>query len=147
MPVRASRVTPRAPQSDVQPFERLAHLRCGAHGAEGILIVRHRNPEDGHHRVADVLLDRSAVALDDLAHAREVAAHDVTQRLRVEPLAERRRAGHVREQDGHRLACRARRGRLRERRAAIPAVPEAHRVLFAARRTTDHPRHPTAAGS
>ena len=126
------------PQGAVEPFERLAHLGARAHGAQGVLVVRDRDPEYGHHRVADVLLDRAAVALDDLAHAREVAAHDVAQRFRVEPLAERRRAGHVGEQDGHRLARLAGRGSRRQGRAAVPAQPEACRVLLATRRTADH---------
>ena len=120
-----------APQGDIEPIERVAHLCGGSHGAQAILLVDHGYPEHGHHRVADVLLDRSTVAFDDLAHAREVAAHHVPQRLRVEPLAERSRARHVGEQDGHHLACLALRRGGREQRAAEATMPEAHWVLFA----------------
>jgi hypothetical protein len=34
-----------------------------------------RNAEHGHHRIADELLDRPAVTLDDPLHDPEVAAH------------------------------------------------------------------------
>jgi hypothetical protein len=91
-----------------------------------------RHPEDGHHGVADVFLDRAAVTLDHLAHAREVAAHHVTQRFWVQLLAQRGRPGDVGEQDRHDLAGLARDGRCAERGSAIPAVPEALRVVFAA---------------
>ena len=60
--------------------------------------------EDGHHRVADELLHGSAVRLERAAHLVEVAPHHAAHRLRVEPLAERRRAGHVGEDDRHDLA-------------------------------------------
>jgi hypothetical protein len=66
--------------------------------------VQGRDPEDGHHRVADELLHGAAVALDGASGGLEVARHDAAQGLRVELLAERGRADHVREQHGHRLA-------------------------------------------
>ncbi len=75
MPVRASSDDAALrEQADIESLERLAHLGRGAHGAQGVLLVDDGHAEDGHDRVADVLLDRAAVALDDLAHAREVAA-------------------------------------------------------------------------
>lgn len=52
--------------------------------------MAHGSAEDGHDGIADELLDRSAVALDHLAHRGEVAAHDVPQRLRVHLLVKRR---------------------------------------------------------
>ncbi len=48
--------------------------------------------EDGHDRVADVLLDRPAVALDDLAEGGEVAGLEGAEGLGVEALADARRA-------------------------------------------------------
>jgi hypothetical protein len=51
--------------------------------------VRERHAEHGHDRVADELLDRTAVALDDRSHAVEVAGKQRPQRLRVGRLAER----------------------------------------------------------
>ena len=41
----------------------------GAHRPLGIVLLRDRRPPDGHDRVADELLDRAAVALDDLSGA------------------------------------------------------------------------------
>ena len=38
----------------------------GADRALGVVLLRDRRAPDGHHRVADELLDRAAVALDDL---------------------------------------------------------------------------------
>ena len=63
-----------------------------------------REPEDRHHRVADELLDDAAVALDDRLHALEVAREQRAERLRVDRLAERRRADDVAEEHGYDLA-------------------------------------------
>ena len=63
-----------------------------------------RDPEHSHHRVADELLHRAAVALDDRLHPLEVAGKQRPDRLRVGRLPERRRADDVAEQDGHDLA-------------------------------------------
>ncbi len=84
----------------VQGGEPFAHLGGGADRAERVVLVDDRNPEDGHHRVADELLDDvPSWPLDDRLHLVEVAAHDAPQRFRVELLAERGRAGHIREDD------------------------------------------------
>ena len=48
-------------------------LERRAHGALGIVLVRDRRAPDGHHRVADELLDGAAVAVDDVAREVEVA--------------------------------------------------------------------------
>ena len=45
--------------------DRLAHLPRRADGAKRVVLVRRRDPEDGHHRIADELLDRAAVTLED----------------------------------------------------------------------------------
>jgi hypothetical protein len=42
----------------------VADRERGAHGPDGVVLVRRRSPEERHHRVADELLDRSAVALE-----------------------------------------------------------------------------------
>src|SRR5439155_1427491 len=76
---------------------------------QGVVFVHDRHAEDRHHRVADELLHRSAVPLDHVRHRLEVAGHHAAQRLRVEALAERSRAGDVAEEHGHGLpllACR-----------------------------------------
>ena len=62
----------------------LSHLERGAHRAQCIVFVQLRDPEDGHDGVADELLDRSAVPLDDRLHAFEVARQQPAQRLWIE---------------------------------------------------------------
>ena len=81
---------------------------CGAHGAQRVVLADGRHAEDGHHGVADELLDRAAVPLDRGARDVEVARHQRAQRLGVEPLAERGRAGDVAEEHGHDLPLLAR---------------------------------------
>ena len=48
---------------DVQRHDRVADVERGANGAFGVVLVRDRHAEDGDDGVADVLLDRAAVAL------------------------------------------------------------------------------------
>ena len=57
-----SRLDPGAERADgVDELER------GPDGALGIVLVCGRGAPDGHHRVADELLDRAAVAADHVA--------------------------------------------------------------------------------
>ena len=83
----------------VDALESLAHLERRPHGAERVVLVDGRHAEHGHDRVADELLDGAAVSFERCLHRVEVAPHHTPQRLGVEPLAERRRAGDVREDD------------------------------------------------
>ena len=53
----------------------------GADGALGVVLVGDRRAPDGHHGVADELLDRAAVALDDLARQVEVARQELAHVL------------------------------------------------------------------
>jgi hypothetical protein len=89
----------------VEAGERDAQLRRGAHGSQRIVLVQFWEPEDGHHRVADELLQRPSVALEHRADGGEVARHDLTERFRVEALAERRRVRDVRKDNGDRAAA------------------------------------------
>ena len=90
---------------------------AGADGALGVVLVGGRRAPDGHHGIADELLDRAAVALDDVAREVEVARQRVADVFRVALLGERREADEVREQDADELALRAA-GRCRAGRAA-----------------------------
>ena len=83
----------------VELGQRSLHLDRGAHRAERVVLVEAGQAEDGHDRVADVLLDGSAVELEDRPHRVEVA--DMTSRSAsessrsprlVEPLGRRRRS-------------------------------------------------------
>ena len=106
--------------------------------AEGVVLVHAGQPEHGHDRVADVLLDPAAVVLEDRAHLVEVAGHDLAQRLGVERLAEIGRALQVGEEDRDGLSSLLR-GQLHDERGpAEPAQPEARRVLFPAIRADLH---------
>ena len=53
----------------------IPELECCSHGPRGIVTMRHGQPEDGHDRVADELLERSSVGLDDLRGDGEIAGH------------------------------------------------------------------------
>ncbi len=92
------------PPLDAELGQGQLHLRRRLERAHGIVLVHGRQPEDRHHGVADELLDDAAVALDDRLHPLEVAREQGAKRLRVERLAERRRADDVAEQHGHDLA-------------------------------------------
>jgi hypothetical protein len=83
----------------VQAAELSTKLDGRAHGAQRIVLVDDRDPEDGEDGVADELLDRAPVSLEHLARGLVVARPDAPQRLGVEPLAERGRVGHVAEDE------------------------------------------------
>ena len=69
-----------------------------------IVAVRARRAEDRHDRVADVLLDRPAVALDLGGDRLEVRALDLSDILGVARLGPAREADHVDEEDGDEAA-------------------------------------------
>ena len=59
-----------------------------ADGTLGVVLAGHRRAPDGHHGVADELLDRAAVPVDDLAREVEVARQELPDGLRVAVLGE-----------------------------------------------------------
>jgi hypothetical protein len=83
--------------------EGIAHLDGRPHGAQPVVLVDDRDAEHGHHCIADELLDRATVALDDRLHLLEVAREQRPQRFGVELLAQLGRPRHVAEQHGHDL--------------------------------------------
>ena len=89
---------------DVQTLESRDHLQGRPDGAARVILVGHRDAEDGHDRVADVLLDRPAPAVDDAGHRREVGPEKRLQALGVEALSQVRRADQIREEDRDELA-------------------------------------------
>ena len=96
------------PRLQAQLRQSVPHLHRRADGAQGVVLAHLGNAEHGHHRVADELLDRPAVQLDDALHPLEVAGKQGTQGLGIRRPAQRSRAGDVAEQQGHRLALLAR---------------------------------------
>src|SRR5207245_505153 len=87
----------------VEVEDRGLHRERGVDRALRIVLVRDRRAEYGHDRVTYVLVDRPLVPLDLAREGAEVAAEDRPQLFRVELLRERRRAGEIREEDGHDL--------------------------------------------
>jgi hypothetical protein len=68
----------------VQADQGIPEVVCSADGAEGVILMHLRHAEDRHCRIADELLQRAAVALDDRANGVEIASYDAAQDLRVE---------------------------------------------------------------
>jgi hypothetical protein len=88
----------------IEAGERLFHLVCGAGGAECVVLVHLRHAEDRHCGVADELLDRAVVPLDDRADGVEVAPHDAAEDLRIERCPQAGEVDNVHEEDGDGLA-------------------------------------------
>ena len=88
------------PGLDLELGQRVAHLGRRPHRPQRVVLVRDRHAEHRHHRVADELLHRPAVALDDRLHPLEVAGEQGSQGLRIHRLAKGSRAGDVAEENG-----------------------------------------------
>ena len=117
----------------VQGREPRLHLERGAARAQGVVLVCLGHAEHGQHGVADELLDGAPVTLERPSHLVEVREHQAPNRLRVDPLAHRRRAREIAEDERRELP--PLRGGGREGTAAVAAVVEALGIL------------PTAAGA
>jgi len=139
----ADRDTPALIEFLIEHGKPLAHLHGRSHCTERVVLVDARKAEDGHDRVADVFLDRSAMSLERSTHLVEVARHHLAPRLRVELLRHRRRSLEIGEDDRHGLSHFLRRKRRSERRPAKAAETELLRVLLAAVRTEDHGVEPS----
>ena len=73
IPIRSASSNPnRGRRESFSPRERLSHAECAAGGALGVILMQPDRAEDGNDRVANELLYRSAVVLDDGAHPAEV---------------------------------------------------------------------------
>ena len=103
----------------VQLGHRLLHAEAGADRALGVVLVRDWRAEDGHHVVADVLVDSAAVAVDLLAEAAQAAVDEALHRLRVHALGDRRVSGEVGEDDGDLAALLGQGLRLEARRRRL----------------------------
>ncbi len=115
--------------------DRVTQLGRRADGPQGVVLVHDRHPEDGHDRIADELLDRPAVGLDDGAGELEVARHPGAHDLGIQPLAELGRADHIGEQDRDDLAHLVTAAGDRQRCAACGAESSPLGVVGRARRT------------
>ena len=101
--------------------------RC-AHGPLGVVLGRRRRAPDRHHRVADELLDRAAVELDQSSARVEVAGEELARVLGIALLGGGGEADEVGEENrdeaalGRRFRDRRRRGRRRRTRDGRPAL-------------------------
>ena len=96
----------------------------GADRALGVVLVRDRHAEVRDDRVADVLLDRAAVALELGAEAAVVELEQREHVLRVELLRERGRADEVDEDERVELALLVRRPAAARRAASASGEPQ-----------------------
>jgi hypothetical protein len=119
----------------VEPAETLTHVPRRADSAKSVVLVHHRDTEDGHDGVADELLDGAAVALDGLPHGAEVVGHDAPRRLGVEAFAHCGGAGDIAEDNRHRLPNLSGSRRGDELGAAGAAETKAFGIVVSAGRT------------
>ena len=91
----------RRPNLAAERADNLDELQSRAHRPLGVVLARYGGAPDRHHRVADELLDRAAVAVDYPPRGLEVAREQLADLLRVAVLRERREADQVAEEDGY----------------------------------------------
>ena len=94
----------------------VSHGERGPHRALRVVLMRDRRAEDGHHRVADELLDRSAESLELVSRTRVVRRELRADVLGIGRLGMSRVADEVDEHDAHHLPFLAR-GSRRQRGA------------------------------
>ena len=94
----------------------------GADRALGVVLGRGRGSPDGHDRVADELLHRSAVALDHAARGLEVLGEELPRVLGVATLGGRGETYEVEEEERDQAALGGRCGRLCRWRARSSRV-------------------------
>ena len=119
---RHERFAGRDPDPELEPLldREVANGERGADGSLRIVLVRDGCAEQRHHRVADELLDRAAVALELRANTLVVGPEDRLHVLRVHRLRLRREADEVAEDNRDDLALSACHGeRVRRGRAIL----------------------------
>ena len=119
----------------------VADRECCSHRALGVVVVRDRGAEHGHHGVADELLDRAPEALELVAQPRMVGPEQRAHLLGIHALGARGEADEVGEEDGDDLALLEPRLLVdREWRRAGVAEARAVGILLAAAGTGKHHR-------
>src|SRR3954451_19964384 len=99
--------------------------------------MRDRCAEDGHHRIADELLDDAAVVLDALLRLVMVCLEHLAYVLRVGLVGARRRVDEIDEQHGDELPLLLRRETVAEPRAAATGEARTGRIGAATACTAD----------
>ena len=82
----------------------VANRERRADGALGVVLVRRRSAEEGHHGVTDELLDRASVSFELGSDTRVVRAQDRLDVLGIQRLRLRREAHEIAEENAHDLA-------------------------------------------
>ena len=107
---RCARSQPRGFGTLAERGHRIDDLERGSNRALGVVLTGPRHAPDGHHRVANELLDRASVPFDDRSSGIEIAGEQLAHILGVARLSEAGEVDEVDEQDGcHAQLCRARR--------------------------------------
>ena len=83
----------------IQLIESVAHLGCGAHGTQRVVLAEPWDAEDGHDGITDELLHGAAMTFDHLPHRVEVSGEHDLESFRIEAFAELGGADDVGEQD------------------------------------------------
>ena len=132
----------RHPRLGAERAHRGDELERRAHGALGVVLLRHRRAPHGHHRVADELLDDAAVATDDVGGDLEVPRQEVAHLFGVAVFRERREADEVGEEHGDEPPldgdCRLSAGLRRGRPAASRTRRRTSAPAGSRRRTSEH---------
>ena len=121
-----------------EPGQRLQDVAGCPHRAQRVVLVQHGHAEHRHDGVTHELLDAPAMPLDDRLDPLVVADEDRAQGLRIDGLAERRRAFDVAEEHRHGLSQLARRRRRDQLRPAVRTECEVTGTLAAAARAGRH---------
>ncbi len=119
-------------------------IPSGPDRPQGVVLVRTREPEHGHDRIADELLDAPTVPADRGPRRVEVPADHLVEGFGVQPMRQVGRPRQVGEQDRHLAAGLRRLGRV-QRVPARQAEPSVLGIVGGARGTDRHGRKPTAA--
>jgi hypothetical protein len=120
------------PRLQSQLRQCFTHLERRTHRPQRIVFMRYGNPEDRHHRIADELVDGTAVRFDDRFHPFEEVCEQRARRLGVDRLSECRRTDDIAEHHRHDLALHVFRSErccaVRAVRKSLLALPPATRA-------------------
>ena len=118
-------------EAAVEVRQRGPHLQGRPEGPFRIVLVGRGRPEQDHDLVADELVYRSIVALDDRHQIPETRVHERPDGLRIHALRERREAGQIREHDRDGPTVGVERGvPVRGRRRLAELAPEGGQSRF-----------------
>lgn len=92
------------------------HRQGGVTGPQGVIFMGQRDAEQGHHAVAQYLVDGTAVALHGVRHGAQDGLQELLNAFGIQVTNECQRTTDVGKEDGHLLTLAARRLTLPGRR-------------------------------